>query len=185
MWCYSICENACSAYGKSLVFERDKDSIITNPERGFYGHSETMKNGASFSKLSSSFLEGQYRKGHSLILRLYYFDSFRKKSLSSSLLSSIAEDFDTLRSSGMKAVLRFAYVGEARGSGWPPKIPYYDAQSLSRVLDHLDQLKPIFQQHADVIAVVQAGFVGIWGEWYFTDEFGPPGDPSRKSMEDV
>jgi hypothetical protein len=37
---------------------------------------------------------------------------------------------------------------------------------LSVVMQHLDQLQPLFQQNKDVIAFVQAGFIGAWGEWH-------------------
>ena len=37
---------------------------------------------------------------------------------------------------------------------------------MPRVLRHLDQLKPVLQRNSDVIAFVQAGFVGAWGEWH-------------------
>ena len=42
------------------------------------------------------------------------------------------------------------------------------------ILDHLAQLKPILLANADIIAVAQAGFIGTWGEWFYTDqpEFG-------------
>jgi hypothetical protein len=32
----------------------------------------------------------------------------------------------------------------------------------------LDQLKPYLEKNADVIVVLQAGFIGSWGEWYYT-----------------
>ena len=34
------------------------------------------------------------------------------------------------------------------------------------------QLKPVLQKNEDVIFVLQAGFVGAWGEWYYTTHFG-------------
>jgi hypothetical protein len=34
------------------------------------------------------------------------------------------------------------------------------------VLGHIDQLAPILAANADVIAVMQAGFIGGWGEWH-------------------
>src|SRR5690606_12720981 len=35
-----------------------------------------------------------------------------------------------------------------------------------RVLEHLEQLTPLLAEHQDVIAVMQAGFIGAWGEWH-------------------
>ena len=67
--------------------------------------------------------------------------------------------FNKLRELGKKAVLRFAYetafMGRA-GSG----------PTLEDVLRHMEQLKPFLAQNTDVIQVVQAGFIGAWGEWH-------------------
>ena len=40
------------------------------------------------------------------------------------------------------------------------------------MLGHIAQLRPVLQKNADVIAVLQQGFIGIWGENYYTDYFG-------------
>jgi Domain of unknown function (DUF4832)/Domain of unknown function (DUF4874) len=34
------------------------------------------------------------------------------------------------------------------------------------VLTHISELKPLLEANADVIAVVQAGVIGAWGEWH-------------------
>jgi len=39
------------------------------------------------------------------------------------------------------------------------------------VAAHLEQLRPLLEANADVIALLQAGFIGTWGEWYYTDHF--------------
>lgn len=44
------------------------------------------------------------------------------------------------------------------------------------VLGHLDQLAPYLARNSDVIAVVQAGFIGAWGEWWYTNNFGDEGN---------
>jgi hypothetical protein len=38
--------------------------------------------------------------------------------------------------------------------------------TLSRVKSHIQQLQPVLQRNADVIAVMQGGFIGAWGEWH-------------------
>src|SRR5690606_17462643 len=53
--------------------------------------------------------------------------------------------------------------------------PYGDAP-VHIVLQHVQQLKPLLHKNADVIAVLQEGFIGIWGENYFTDYFGDASD---------
>ena len=54
---------------------------------------------------------------------------------------------------------------------------------LSVILQHLDQLKPILQENKDVIAVLQAGFIGSWGEWYYTTN-NLNNDAARKTIID-
>jgi len=38
--------------------------------------------------------------------------------------------------------------------------------SLEIVLKHIKQLEPIYNEYEDVISVIQAGFIGAWGEWH-------------------
>jgi hypothetical protein len=59
-------------------------------------------------------------------------------------------------------ILRFTYNYPGGETG------YQSAQDapLDRVLGHIGQLKPVLAANADVIAYLQAGFVGAWGEWH-------------------
>ena len=93
--------------------------------------------------------------------------------LSAEYLARMDQDFAAIRQAGLKAIVRFAYttrVETAPGSQWPPMRPYGDAD-LMRVLSHIEQVEPVLRMNADVIAAVQAGFIGIWGEWFYTDHF--------------
>jgi hypothetical protein len=72
-------------------------------------------------------------------------------------------------------IVRFAYT--LPGPEWPPTTPYGDAP-LPRVLKHIKQLTPILRENSDVIELVQQGFIGLWGEGYYTDYFSDPADPS-------
>ena len=36
----------------------------------------------------------------------------------------------------------------------------------ARILAHIQQLRPLIWAHGDVIALMQAGFIGAWGEWH-------------------
>jgi hypothetical protein len=77
-------------------------------------------------------------------------------------------------------VLRFAYTTSTAG----------DDATKDRVLAHLDQLAPYLSAGQDVIAVVQTGLIGAWGEWYYTQNFGNAGNVSstdwanRKAVTD-
>jgi hypothetical protein len=62
----------------------------------------------------------------------------------------------------MKVIPRFAY-NFPMGGTWPYQDP--DAP-LDRVLAHIAQLQPILRENADIIAFMEIGFVGAWGEWH-------------------
>lgn len=81
---------------------------------------------------------------------------FRAGPIPDEFLARLEEGFRAVRASGIKVVLRF-YYSEDLGRPDAPK---------AVVLRHLEQLKPVLAAHADVIAVLQAGFIGAWGEWH-------------------
>jgi len=129
------------------------DEIFINPERGFYTQVTTYDAQSPLTLSTLNYIKSQ---GQSLILRMYYLKSFRNSSLNSTILNMINNDFNLLRQAGMKAIVRFAYsdnIGQ-------PDAP------LNIVLNHIDQLKPILMSNSDVIFVMQAGFIGAWGEWH-------------------
>ncbi|MGB5047621.1 MAG: DUF4832 domain-containing protein [Caldilineaceae bacterium] len=169
--------------GQTTVVYQPSDALFANPERGFYHHTETHSN--DYDPLVPATLQG-YRENENvtLILRLFYLDDFVASPISQTYLDAMAADFAVLRQAGLKAVVRIAYTNRthfAPNTTWPPVPPYGDA-SKAQMLDHLNQLAPVLQANRDVIAVLQTGFIGIWGEWYYTDHFVEnPGDPGTVS----
>lgn len=130
--------------------------VIINPERGFYKH---FSRGLGVDEsLNLENIQGIRADGYSLILLVYYLKEYRHKELDNRALGSLEQDMEILRKAGLKCILRFAYSGN-------PDEP--DAP-LSTIQMHLDQLQPWFAVNFDVIAVMQAGFIGAWGEWYYT-----------------
>ena len=61
--------------------------------------------------------------------------------------------------------------------------PYGDAPK-NIVLNHIAQLKPLLQDNADVIACMQMGFIGTWGENYYSDYFGDPSSNGKGKLID-
>jgi hypothetical protein len=127
-----------------------------NPERGFYSHREVQAEGGL---LTSNDLQVNVReKSQSLIMRMYYLKKFRSTDLSAAQLNLMAADFTTMRAAGVKCILRFAYSSAETEADAP----------LSVVERHIDQMSSLVAANADVIAVLQAGFIGAWGEWYYS-----------------
>jgi hypothetical protein len=136
-----------------MVIYQSTDAIFPNPERGFYNYTEARHNS---SPLSRTLLQTARNNNRSLIIRNYTISEFRDKDLSEGFLDLVRQDFQILREEGVKCVLRFRYsvrIGEA------------DAP-LAIIERHLDQLQPVFEENYDVIAVMEAGFIGAWGEWH-------------------
>ncbi len=153
--------------------------MIANPERGFYHHTEThyCADGTGYTPLDVSTLRNfRTQENITQILRVFYLEKFAgQDALDKAYLDKVRADFRTIRAAGVKAIVRFAYA--LPGDGWPPPTPYGDAP-LPRVLKHINQLTPILRENSDVIELVQEGFIGLWGEGYYTDYFSDPADPS-------
>ena len=121
-----------------------------NPERGFY------KYAADPAKLTAYYLDSVAKDGYRLIYTPADLSAWRNQDLPQSYLNALNEGFELMRQAGVKAVLRFAYDYEASGKD----------TNLAQVKRHIEQLKPIINRNADVIAVWQGGFIGAWGEWH-------------------
>ncbi len=119
----------------------------TNPERGFY---------QSVDLMAEDDLSWVTADGVSLVHAYVRLDDYRSQDIPADFLADLGEHLDLARDAGVKVIFRASYNF---GIGEP------DA-SLSWVLRHIEQLAPVWTANADVIAVVQAGFIGAWGEWH-------------------
>jgi hypothetical protein len=139
----------------TVNFQKD-DGNFLNPERGFSNPQVSYSD--SPKPLESWRLEESKEQGISIINRRYAMVTFRDSAISESYLDHIQNDLDLVRQYGMKMVIRFSYTFNESGGN------YADAP-MSRILSHVEQLRPILQRNADVIAYLEAGFIGRWGEW--------------------
>ena len=142
---------------KTVVFTASNDTI-RNPERGLFLLEETgLARGriTPYQRLSPQRLQ-QIRQQYTIVFRYFGLKEWRTTDLPDSILQFISSDFSEVRNAGLKCIPRFTY---SAGIGEP------DA-SLGVVLRHISQLKPILRAHSDIIAVMQAGFIGAWGEWH-------------------
>jgi len=177
-------ESAPSYYSPlaDTIVYKESNEDFANPERGFYRYAEThvsnfvpldtnqMKTWRSLQQANN----GQYKVYSTLVYRGYVLDGFTNKPLTQTFLDNVQKDFDNAKAVGVKLILRFAYTIKTHSGSCPEKSicpPYGDAPK-EIVLNHITQLKPLLQKNADVIACMQLGFFGIWGENYYTDFFG-------------
>ncbi len=155
-----------SASGSEKVTFVEDNSVFANPERGFHRFG-CAENG--LATVSS------YRTNESITLLLcnFYLKSFINSPISQTVLNSLSNQLQTIRQAGLKVVLRFSYTDLESGN---------DA-SLTQIIEHIDQLTPILQANQDIIFIWHAGFIGAWGEWYYTKNFGNAGNISSDQWQ--
>ena len=149
--------------GLETISYTESDAVICNPERGFYSTKETHS--ASGSALNSNAIEVSRKQGRTLYLLEFYLTDYVRSDIAEDYLALIRKNLQVMRDNGAKALIRFAY-----SNGYSEKDRPWDATE-EQVLRHVAQIKPILQEFGDVIYVMQAGFVGSWGEWYYTENF--------------
>lgn len=132
-----------------------------NPERGLYCAHEVHDDKTS---LSAADVKARRATGHSVWLLEFYLTNYMSGNISSSYLKNIQNHFDAIREGGAKAIVRFAYQDHyTAGEEMDPEVEV--------VMKHVQQLERILKKNEDVLFVLQAGFVGAWGEWYYTSHF--------------
>jgi len=146
---------------------------LVNPERGLYTTHEIHHD--TDTPLSVGDVKARRTTGHSIMLLEFYLTDFMGSNLSAKYVKNIQANLDALREGGVKAIVRFAYTQSESEDPW-------DA-SVDQVMAHITQLKPTLQKYEDVIFVLQAGFIGVWGEWYYTTNF--TADANRKKVSDA
>jgi len=167
---------------KATVTYTESTEDFPNPERGFYRYTETTT--SNFTALDANTLKGyrqlqsisnaNYRVYSTLVFRYYVLDDVKNTAISQTTLAKINEDMEAARAAGVKLIPRFVYTITQNAGDCPEGAicPPYGDVSKAIVLQHIASLKPVLYDNADVIACVQLGFIGIWGEQYYTDFFG-------------
>jgi hypothetical protein len=126
------------------------DASILNPERGFFTP-YTLPGNAGFSPVRAT--------GNTLVHLNIRLDDWREADIPQGVLDGLQVNFDDIHDGGVKAIVRFAY-----NQG-----PYPDTEpdaSKAQIMRHIEQLTPLLQTNTDVIAWLEAGFIGAWGEWH-------------------
>ncbi len=160
--------------GQTVTYQSSTD-IIANPERGLQKYSITSNNYATVSgtnNLSVETLNSWKTSADKItvVFRYFLLDAFLDSDINETYLSNIQTDFENVRTAGLKIIVRFSY-SNAQGS--TPQQPI-----KSQILSHISQLSTILNNNKDIIFSHQAGFIGTWGEWYYTNstEFGTDGN---------
>ncbi|XP_067934261.1 uncharacterized protein [Watersipora subatra] len=165
------CEDCSDLSGNeyTTVSYSSQDADVINPERGGAVVIESFADASlgSTSPLTKDSLDAVLSDYGtiSLIWREYYLD----------FLSEIGDykdviqgDMDALRANGFKVIIRFAYTNNMDYTGTTE-------MELEDIINHITELTPILENNIDVILCVQMGFIGVYGQWYHTVQFGDYG----------
>ena len=176
----SLAESGDSAGVKEIRYEGISPSApdgrcgLPNPERGFrhearIGHrpGSTMWGVGAYLKdratkgFSDDWLLMNARRynshGITLAQTYCYLDDFVDQPISEEKLALLRRSLSRCREAGLKVLLRFAYEKDMKQESGP---------TVETILGHIEQLAPVIQANTDIIYVLQAGFVGAWGEWH-------------------
>jgi hypothetical protein len=157
-----------SAQTTTTVTYPATSAIFANPDRGLYKF--TAASSGSYQLLNQSTVTN-YRLNDkiTLLYREFRLEDFKNGPISASFLANMQSDFNIIRNAGMKCIIRFTYSNNE-------SVAQRDATKAT-ILSHIQQLKPMLQSNVDIISMMQAGFIGTWGEWYYTSqaEFGGGG----------
>ncbi|HWC99416.1 MAG TPA: DUF4832 domain-containing protein [Candidatus Sulfopaludibacter sp.] len=151
LWILALAASAAAADYKT------SNDNFPNPERGFYLQTSYDPERGATKPLDEPWLHRARGDGISMLRIYWVLSEFRDRPLTPEMLDRVRADFKAAREAGLKVIGRFAYNFGPIGA---PDAP------LARVLEHLDQLQPVLRENADVLAFLEAGFVGTWGEWH-------------------
>ena len=152
------------------IYFTETEEQLTNPERGFYVQkyytTDDLQDTVSIETVTNN-----RAYNITLYLHSYYLTDYIESEIAQEFLDRLDRNMNTLRAGGAKAILRFSYKSHHNIYDKP-----WDA-TQEWALKHIDQIAPYLKKHADVIYCVQAGFIGSWGEWYYTTNY--PQNPAK------
>jgi hypothetical protein len=153
-----------AVHAVQVTYVPDNQTVFKNPERGFTEELSYAVSEAHPNVIKGSMDDNWGKKYYmTLAVILYNYKRYKAQDLPDYILNAFDEDMQVLRDKGIKCVLRFAYTESESDN--------VDA-TPDWVKRHLEQLKPHLEANKDVIYVLEAGFVGVWGEWYYTANYG-------------
>jgi hypothetical protein len=142
--------------------------LFANPERGFLKQTYFTSEKLNVVHTAEEVKRNLQNENVTLYWDNYFLMDYIESDISQDFLDRMVNNFKALRAGGGKAAIRFSYKSDTISKPWDAKYEW--------TIRHIEQLKPYWQEYADVILCLEAGFVGVWGEWYYTAHYGDMND---------
>jgi hypothetical protein len=137
-----------AAHAEPVRFQGSGDAI-GNPERGVFRQQQDLP--------GDLYVDRRPGERPTVMRGVFRLDSHRgTDTLPRTYLDRVGDTFADARAEGVKVAVRFSYNFDGSRADAP----------LRRVLRHIEQLGPVLRANADTIQVIEAGFIGSWGEWH-------------------
>lgn len=166
-----VAHGGMSADGDEIYLTTDytnDTTVIANPERGTIHQQElhATRKKKTYNLTKDEVGEWRTKEKKTLVrMNVYLEDFVNNPTIRESYIDTIRTNLNAIRDGGAKCILRFAYTDDSGKKPW-------DAP-MDVISKHISQLKTeILDSHSDVISVLEAGFLGVWGEWYYTSHDG-------------
>ncbi|MCX7740342.1 MAG: DUF4832 domain-containing protein [Meiothermus sp.] len=139
--------------GRTIVYQGSDEDFL-NPERGFHVAFQLQEYN-DYRLVRSG---GWFGLPASVVFAYVSLYEYRNSDIPQGYLEHLRNRLENARQGGVKLILRHYYA-------FPGKTGLEDAP-LHWMLRHIGQLRPIWHEYQDIIWAVQAGFIGLWGEWH-------------------
>ncbi len=149
------------------------DTWARNPERGFYG----FPGQCTFDDANLQ----SYRELGMTLVKCVLLLPHDEDDISDEI-AYLNEKAQIARRNGFKMILRFSYGPTEDAAG---NETVFVQPPMTRVRTHLEALRPFFADNSRLVAVVQSGLVGRWGEGSLRKPPPPPAlPPDGGSLDD-
>lgn len=154
--------NSIEIFATTTVLNTEESTqTIRNPERGFYKlvQVEMSKDEEDIESFEEEItdIEEENPDVSLISFQLNLKNYVTNTKIGKDKLKEIQQYFDIMRQHGYKVIFRVVYDSKGEENPEP---------EFNQILDHMDTLKEIYTDNEDILYVIEAGYLGSYGEWH-------------------
>lgn len=149
----------------SFSYKENQESL-QNPARGFYEQLYVSSPKDAVKRVAKD-------SDVKIILLTMDLSEYVNEDISSEALDALEEKLVQCKDADMMVIFRASY--KQKGEDAEP--------DLECIASHIKQLSAVLNTHQDVVFAVQAGMLGLWGEWHTSKYLPDDGSLSKESIQ--